>query len=245
MSRTRLFRAAVASAAAACARSASARARPDAAARAPATPSVRPSARRAFAAETRRRAADRWRPGPPHARGLAARRCTSGGRAGGERTRATELVGFNQPRAGCGRATAADFVERGDPLARRHPARPARAVNVGVDLLDLFRLELPLDLQHAHVAEQRALVRGQAIGLALQCLQAIGGTARQRFGARAIGLGPPRAATDAKAARKETPDAFKERRNYNIVVCACLASTSALGASVSRSAIRRGRSRVR
>jgi hypothetical protein len=60
---------------------------------------------------------------------------------------------------------------------------------MGVDLLDLFRLELPLDLQLAQVAEQRALVRGQAIGLFLQCLQAIAGTARQRFGARAVGLG--------------------------------------------------------
>ena len=59
--------------------------------------------------------------------------------------------------------------------------------DVGVDALQFFGFDLPLDLELAQIAQQGALVGGEPIGFALQRLQPLGRAPRQRLGPRPLG----------------------------------------------------------
>ena len=84
-------------------------------------------------------------------------------------------------------------------------------------MLELLALELPLDLELAEVAEQRALLGREAIGFALQRLQPLGRAPRERLGPRALaGTCAPTAETGtaktAKTAEKTVLCVLRELR---------------------------------
>ena len=104
-------------------------------------------------------------------------------------SRLAELVDFDE--------TLLQLGELGP--APRPGARPSATLvlssstctlrGIRVHALELFRLDLPLHLELAQVAEQRALVGRQSIRFALERLQPLGGAPRQRLGPCALGQG--------------------------------------------------------
>ena len=99
--------------------------------------------------------------------------------------RLAELVDLDQPQLQLGQSGA----RRG--LQRVHSRRRLIELGldpggVGIDALELGGFDQALDLERAQVADQRALVRREAIGLALERLEALGGPPRERFRPRPL-----------------------------------------------------------
>lgn len=63
-----------------------------------------------------------------------------------------------------------------------------RGVHPCVGPSQFLRLDLPLELELLQVAKERSFLCREAISLAVERLQPIGGATRQRLGLRAIGL---------------------------------------------------------
>ena len=76
---------------------------------------------------------------------------------------------------------------------------------------------MPVELERSQVAEERALVGGKPVGFLMQGPKALGGTPRERLGARAVGLpGEQGGGKRQDRERRGTFHGCEATRNYNI-----------------------------
>ena len=117
--------------------------------------------------------------------GLAEAAQVGGGEQEPEVARLAELVDLDQPLLQLGELGPRRGLKR--VHARRGPVELGLDLRgVGVESLELLGLELALDLEPAEVAEQRALLGREAVGFALQRLEAFAGAPRERLGPRPL-----------------------------------------------------------
>ena len=120
-------------------------------------------------------------------RRLAETTKVGGGQQQAEITSPAELVRLHEARVKVGPFGAILLLEMVDPLGGGVEI-PLDLPDVRSRLLELFRLDLAIDLQSAEIPEQRPFLRRQPIRFALERLQPIAGAARERLRPRAIGL---------------------------------------------------------
>src|SRR4029079_11503138 len=100
---------------------------------------------------------------------------------------ATELVDLDEPRAQVGALGQILLFQRRDlPAGIGH--RLLHRLDLAIGVVQRIGLQLAVDLELAEVAEERALLRGELIGLALEGLQPRRRARRLRFGARPLRL---------------------------------------------------------
>jgi hypothetical protein len=110
-----------------------------------------------------------------------------GGEEHAQVARLAQLVQLDDARAQLGTRRLLGLLQRRHARGCR-PEVGGDLRRVGVDLLQLLRLQLALDLELPQVAKDGALLRREAVGFALQRLQPLARTRGQRRGPRAVGL---------------------------------------------------------
>jgi len=145
-----------------------------------------------------------------HERGHGARRSTELAHAGRTKEQlgvacAAALVDVHELRLQVGQLRDALLLERGKALAARLDRRAA-AGHRGLRLAHALLLQLALHLELPQVAEQRARLSREAIGLRLEHADPIGHAPRLGFGARAVRClrGKPRTQRQRDDARERT-----------------------------------------